>query len=175
MIEVWKQVKGYEGLYDLRNDGLIYSHPRKGTKGGYTYGSIDSDGYLLFELSKNGKQKRMGINKLVYETFIGEIPEGYDVHHINHIRTDNRIENLELISKSEHAKKHIEEHKNKSINAMNKKTSKSVLQYTLDGKFVAEYKCIMEAERQTGINNPNIIACCKNKRKQAGGYIWKYV
>ena len=49
-----------------------------------------------------------------------------------------------------------------------------ILQYSKDGKFIAEYPSIMEAERQTGCNRGHICSCCKGKRKSTGGYIWKY-
>lgn len=52
--------------------------------------------------------------------------------------------------------------------------TKSVVQYSKDGEFIAEYPSIMEAERQTGCDKSSIISCCKGKRKSAGGYIWKY-
>ena len=49
-----------------------------------------------------------------------------------------------------------------------------VLQYSKDGKFIAEYPSIKEAEKQTGCYQENICNCCKGKRKSAGGFIWKY-
>ena len=59
-----------------------------------------------------------------------------------------------------------------------KKTSnlkpKLVLQYDLEGNFIAEYKSIREAERETGANNSSISACCKGKRITAGSYQWRY-
>lgn len=174
MIEIWKDIKGYEGIYELRNDGLLHSFPRNTTNGGYTYGYYDADGYFVYDLSINGKRKKIRINKLVYETFVGEIPEGYDIHHKNGIRDDNRVENLELIHKSDHAKRHIEEHKEKTLKAIIEKNSKPICQYTLNGEFVAEYESLAEAERQTGIPTSNICFCCKNKRNKAGGYVWRY-
>ena len=49
-----------------------------------------------------------------------------------------------------------------------------ILQYSKDGDFIAEYPSIREAERHTGCHNQSICACCKGKRKSAGGYIWRY-
>lgn len=172
--DFWKSIKGYEGLYDLRSDGLLYSHPRGTTKGGYTYGSICGKGYLGVVLYLNGKRHTKRMNRLVWETFVGEIPKGYDVHHKNHIRTDNRLENLELIEDGEHSKMHYEENKENLDNIRIKKRSMKVLQYTLDGEFIAEYPSTSVAAKINNINSGGISNCCNGIQKSAYGYIWKY-
>lgn len=164
----WKQVKEYEGLYDLRSDGLLYSH----FKNNYTYGSNNGGGYKYFWLCRNKEDHiRKLAQILVYETFIGTIPKGYDVHHINHNKQDNRVENLELLTK----KKHNETHKEDRTKALIEKHSKPVIQYTKDGMFVTKYQSVIEAEKQTNIDHSNIIKCCLGKRKSAGGYVWQFV
>lgn len=167
MEEIWRPVKGYESLYMLSNEGQIYSHPRPYCEGGYNWGHKCGK-YLQICLSKNSKIVNRYIHRLVYETFIGDIPNGYDVHHINHNREDNRVENLCLKKSLDHKKEH-------SIEAI-KINSKPVIQFTKDGQFVTEYPSIAEASRQTGINHNQINGCCLNKPhyKTAGGYIWKY-
>lgn len=179
----WKQVKGFEGIYDLRSDGLLYSHPRKNTKGGYRYGIGVK--HLQHSLTKNSEHTVIGAHILVYETFVGEIPKGYVVHHINGNPKDNRVENLCLMKDNEHRKMHCKENNKKMTKESAKITSKPVLQYTLDGEFVAEYPSAKEAERQTGVHCQRISECCnkvmfkgKNGKKyvykSAGGYIWKF-
>lgn len=174
MEEVWKDVKGYEGLYKVSNLGQIYSYPRKGTKGGYTYGSEDVSGHLKIGLWKNKVCEVKGVHCVVYEAFVGKILKGYHIHHKNHNPKDNRVENLELLSPSEHIKGHIKEHIDKFVKGHTKKYSKAVIQYTLDGDFISEYPSIAECERQTGVPTSNICNCCKGKIKTAGGYKWKY-
>lgn len=167
----WRPIKGYEGLYDLRDDGLIYVYPRIGTKGGFTFGTNGGKkGYLQLAAYKNKKRTLKQVHCWVYETFVGPIPKGYDVHHKNHIRTDNRVENLELIEHNEHSFKHKEER----LEAAKEVLSKPVLQYTLDNEFIAEYQSISEASRQIGLSNGSINRCLKGKQKTAGGSIWKY-
>ena len=173
MKEIWKPIKGYEGIYDISNYGRIYSHPRKGTKGGYSYGIESYYGYLCFNL-RNGKRVHKKMHTLVYEAFIGEVPKGYDVHHKDSNKHNNFIWNLELIEHNEHSKHHLEEHKEKTLKACFNKNSKAVIQYTLDGQFLAEYPSVTEASKQNGIGVSNICICCKGKAKTAGGYIWKY-
>ena len=182
MEEIWKNVND---KYLVCNNGTVINlnyrrtgkqrivTPHKGVKG-----------YLVC-----GKGKwYYRINRLVWIAFNGEIPEGYDVHHINGNKEDNRLENLQLISHSEHSTEHNKTKyktlKDSLIKGCIEKHSKPVLQFTLDGEFVAEYPSGIEAEIQTGINHSNISACCKHKKyiknnkvffvKSAGGFIWKY-
>lgn len=156
--EVFKPVEDFDG-YEIGNLGRLHILKRKGAKERYTYGYLN-DGYLWKKFINTPKS----LHRIVYKTFVGPIPEGYDVHHKNHIRTDNRVENLELIEMHEHRKFH------------NEKTSKPVIQYTKSMELVQEYSSIMEAERQTGISQSQISKCASNRDgyKTAGGYIWKY-
>lgn len=174
MIEEWKPLEGNENKYLVCNCGKVLNlNWHNSRKPKICSESTDSSGYL--QVGINGKMKLVHI--LVYKTFIGEIPKGYDVHHKDHNKLNNFVENLCLI---EH-KKHSLEHKEDKV----KKYSKPVLQYTLDGQFVAEYPSVMEASRQTSIPFTNISACCNGvvrkhkdghtyKTKSAGGFVWKY-
>lgn len=169
MKEIWRDIKGYEGYYKISNYGQLYSYPRRRTKGGYTYGT-NSHYYLEFTLSKKGVKERKRMHILVYETFVGPVPKGYQIHHKNHIRTDNRLDNLELIEKRKHSILHNSDRAEGAKNSL----SKPVLQYTLEGEFVAEYPSTIEAARQTNICQQNISRCCTGKHKTAGGFIWKF-
>lgn len=172
--EEWRDIKGYEGLYEIRNDGLLHIFPRKWTKERYTFGNLNSRGYFQFCFSDKQEKVNKKISRVIWETFVGEIPEGYDVHHKNHIRTDNRLENLCLLSDYDHCKEHYKDKKEKMAKATIKRLSKPIIQYTLDGKFVAEYPSAMEAERQTGFFNSYINKCLRGKFDKAYGYVWKY-
>ena len=175
MKEEWKPIKGYEGLYELRNDGLIHCLPRKYTKERYTFGNeLPKKGYLTFLLSGNGKRENKRMHRLVWETFVGPIPKGYDVHHINHNCQDNRLENLCLIEHNKHSEMHFEDKKECFNNSRVERLSKSVIQFKLDGSFVAEYPSARDAERKTKINHSHISKCCLHKSNSAGGFIWKY-
>lgn len=95
--EIWKDVVGYEGLYLVSNLGNVKSlnYNRTG-KEGILKPILDKDGYYCVNLSKNAKSKHIKVHRLVVEAFIGEIPTGLVVNHINEIKTDNRLENLEI-------------------------------------------------------------------------------
>lgn len=61
-----------------------------------------------------------------------------------------------------------------SITRSKEKRSKRIQQFSKDLELIRVYDSISDAERKTGIYNPNIIKCCKGERRTAGGYIWKY-
>ena len=91
----------YNANYDrwVTNGGLVYRYDKKNDKLVLCKLSI-SHGYLAITVSKP-KRTPISIHKLVFETFVGEIPNGYQIDHINTIRTDNRLENLRLVTPKE--------------------------------------------------------------------------
>ena len=165
MFEIWKSIIGYEGLYEASNFGRIRSLNYKHTgetrilKLGKSTG-----GYLQVNLCKNGKVKMCLIHRLVFEAFNGKIPEGYDVNHINENKTDNRLENLNLMTRKE----------NINYGTRTERCSKPVYQYTLDGVLVHVWPSTRECDRN-GFNQSNVAKCCRGERKSHKGYIWSYV
>ena len=100
--EIWKDIVGYEGLYQVSNTGKIkslnYNHTGREK---ILKQRLFNRGYLYVGLWKNGKQKYFSVHRLEYEAFYGEIPKGMQVNHINEIKTDNRLENLNLMTPKE--------------------------------------------------------------------------
>jgi hypothetical protein len=100
--EIWKDVLGYEGLYQVSNLGQVKSlnYNRTGIER-ILKARLSKDGYYEVMLCKNGKGKSFRVHRLVVMSFIGEIPKGSVVNHLNEIRTDNRLENLEICTNKE--------------------------------------------------------------------------
>lgn len=103
--EVWKPIAGYEGLYEVSNLGNVRSYQnfgfglRKEPK--MIKPSINSYGYLGLTLCKNTKHRYKTIHRIVAETFIKTEGAGLQIDHINGIKTDNRVTNLEWVTPKE--------------------------------------------------------------------------
>ena len=123
--EIWNDIKGYEGRYQVSNWGRVKSlnriitnrRGRKATiKETILKPEVVFDGYIRVHLSKNGKQKHYRVATLVFEAFNGPIPEGKELDHANGVRTDNRLENLRAVSHLENCRNPISRAKHLAAN-----------------------------------------------------------
>lgn len=172
--EIWKDIKGFEGVYQVSNLGRVKSLERPyRRKEKILKPKLTRNGYYQVELWKNSIEKKCYIHRLVWLAFNGPIPENMQVNHINEIKSDNRLLNLNLMTAKENSNwgTGIERH---AKNLINGKKSKPVLQFDLNNNFIKEYPSTHQAERETGFNNGNISACCKGKQKTAYNFIWRY-
>lgn len=166
MKEFWKEIKGYEGLYQVSNYGrvksLYWNNERimKTAKG--------KDGYLLVQLWKNKKGKMYSVHRLVAQAFIPNPDNLPIINHKDEKPSNNHVENLEWCDYIYNNNYGTTKQRRAD------KQSKTVYQYNLKGEFVAEYPSTMEIQRQLGFNNGGIVACCNGKIKTAYGYKWTY-
>lgn len=103
-MEVWKDIPDYQGLYQVSNLGNVKSLRFNKER---ILSPRQSKGYYLVGLCLNNKRKTMGIHQLVAIAFLNHIPNGHKiiVDHINDIKTDNRVENLQVITQRENSYK----------------------------------------------------------------------
>lgn len=171
-IEIWKDIPNYEGLYQVSNLGRVKSLERIDALGHRLKEKILKPkltrGYYEVGLFKNSIRKMYLVHRLVWEAFNGHIPEGLQVNHINEVKTDNRLSNLNLMTAKENTNWGS---RNERIS---KNCSKPVLQFTLDNILVKEFLSIIQIERELGFSCGNIVNCCKGRYKTAYGYIWRY-
>lgn len=169
-----KQIRGYEGLYQVRSDGAIISMPRekrlpngklcKSKERVMSPARIGEDGYEFVYLRKGGKTHRYYVHRLVADNFLSDIKNGNVINHINGIKYDNRVENLEWCSQSENVK-----HATRVLGLRSRK----IAQYDKRGNYIKTWANAYEVQEELGINHGNINSCINKHRKTAGGYRWE--
>ncbi len=168
-MEVWKDIPGYEGRYQVSSLGNVKSlnYGRTGRER-MIKPALTAYGYWRCALRNSEKRTKMcHVHRLVAETFIPNPAHKRDVNHINGIKTDNRVENLEWNTQQENIAHAVRM-------GIRKHYTITLRQYDLQGTLLKEWESAVEAEKATGINQGNIRNCCRGKRPSAGGYIWKY-
>ena len=171
MTEVWCPIKGYEGIYEVSDQGRVRSM-KFGKERILKLGS-DKDGYLQVGLWKNGENKMCKVHRLVAQTFTPNPQNLPEVNHKDENKTNNSVQNLEWCDRkyNNNYGTHIQRMAEKMTNG---KLSKPVLQYTKSGKFVKEWKSATDVKRNLGFAQQYISSCCTGKLKSAYGYIWKF-
>ena len=142
------------------NDGFLVPRPLKPR--------FDKYGYLYVNLCKDGARKTKKIHRLVAEHFIENKMSKPQVNHINEVKHDNRVENLEWCTAKENY------NHGSAISLSSGGRSKQVEQMTLDGDHVAFWPSIASAGRG-GFLHSKISCCCLGSRKSTGGYKWRFV
>lgn len=181
--EIWRDIKGYEGLYQVSNFGNLKSlnYLRTGKEHPLSP-AIDKDGYLTITLCKNSK-KTYKVHRLVAEAFLDKKDFKY-VDEKDRLKYINNLENLKinhLIEGEEGRKNNCTDNiewctskYNNMYGTRTERTSKKVYQYDLNGNLVQEWPSASDIERQLGYSQGHISDCCNGKRKTAYGYRWSY-
>ena len=192
MEEVWRQVQGYEGIYEVSNYGRVKSLSRDVKS---CYGCIghrkerlkmtqkDNSGYLVVQLYKNSRLKTKKIHRLVATAFIPN-PNNYPC--INH-KDENKANNFVFIkpdgtvdlekSNLEWCTYKYNSNYGTAISRYSQKNRKKVAKYDINGNLLEIYNSIREAAKENGVCESGISSCCLGRKHYdvVGGYIWKRV
>lgn len=180
-METWKDVEGYDGLYQVSDLGRVRSLGRtSNSKNGSTQKKrkrilvqeITIHGYCRVRLyDKDGNSKHYAVHRLVLETFRGK--SELQINHINEIKTDNRVTNLEYCTAKENCNHGTRSEK--ISEAPLGKSAKKVVQLDKNNNVIAVYSSRVEAQEKTGILASSIGRVCNGNRKTTGGYYWRDV
>ena len=190
-IEIWKDIKDYEGLFQVSNLGRVKSLGNGGTHKTSRIRKLYTNkyGYLQVSLCKDGKKKMCRVHRLVAEAFL---PNPENKPYINHkiegdegkkinmviFNTDGSVNKEKSTIEWVTAKENINygtHNERVSKTLTNGKLSKKVLQFTLDGDLIREWESTHECGRN-GFNRSHVAACCRGntRLKTYKGFIWKY-
>lgn len=178
--EIWKDIKGYEGLYQVSNLGRVKSLPKlkkTPTTTYYTKEMIKKSnlckGYLRLPLCKEGHTKSFFVHCLVAQAFLGDA-NGLTVNHKDENKLNNKADNLEYMTLAENIRYGGGIQRSAKSRTDNPLIGTPVNQYTLDGVFIKRYISINQAKRENNFHEENISLCCNHKRNQSNGFIWRY-
>jgi len=180
MKEVWKDVVfecnnqkyDFSGKYLISNTGRI-----KTVKNGYIHSdNLSYKKYATCGLYLNKRVKTFYVHRIVYQVFIGSIPKHMEVNHINCIRNDNRLENLEVLTHKDNIRHSVKKGNYPSKKGGTNPKAKQV--YMIEkksNKIIKEFSCAKEASDYLNKPYGNINHVCRNEQGTAYGYKWEYV
>ena len=182
MREEYRDIKGWEGYYQVSNLGNVKSIERKAWNGrGYrvikerimkTYDN--GYGYLFVYLTKDGEQEKCYIHRLVAEAFLENPDNLPDVNHKDENKENNCVENLEYCTKAYNNNYGTRNKRIAEAMTNHPKLSKAIIGISKISGLITEFSSAHEASRQLGIDQSHITDCLKGRQKSAGGFYWMY-
>lgn len=189
-MEEWKDIEGYEGLYQISNLGRVKSLKRQiKRKNGVIYctnekilkGSNNGLNYFKVQLrDKNSNKKYAYIHRLVAKHFIPNPQNKPCINHLDCNPSNNRVENLEWCTKKENTDYMIKLNRNERNEQWLKKLNKSLDKYRKavvgTSKNTGEkiHFISIGSTKKSGFRPGDVCKCCKGERLTAGGFYWEY-
>lgn len=167
---MFKAVKGYEGIYEVNELGQVRSIDRmvehkdgrvRKYKGKELKLAMDRARYAVVYLSKNGVVKTCKVHRLVADAFVSNPDNLPEVHHKNHVRNDNRVCNLQWVTRAEQTDDH-----RRAATSKASSTRVRVVGHDID----RIYDSALAVQRELGISNSYVSLVANGKYEQAKGY-----
>ncbi|WP_337970148.1 NUMOD4 domain-containing protein [Virgibacillus salexigens] len=174
MREMWKDINGYDVLYQVSNYGRVWSNKTNRIMKHHN----DHLGYARLILRKNNQSFSHYVHRLVAEAFLINKNEFPCVNHIDEDPKNNRSDNLEWCTHQYNSTYGITRERckaNTDYKSIGLKNSKTVLQFDTEGNFIKHWLSANECARVLGYDNSNIAKCCRSELKTAYGFVWKYL
>ncbi len=166
---MWKNIKGYGGIYQVSDEGEVRSLNYRNTgRVQVLKPNKNNCGYLLVTLYKNGKRKSFSVHRLVAEAFLPNPDNLPEINHKDENKANNCASNLEWCDRKYNA------NFGTGIERSAKNHLKPVKQFDLRGNFIQDFPSIIEVQRKLGYNQSYISAACSGRFNQAYGYRWNY-
>lgn len=175
-METWKAIPGYEGLYEASDLGRIRSlgrecnsknNSRQRKRVRILVQEVTIHGYCRVRLfDTNGSAQHHAVHRLIMSTFIGA--SDLQINHINEIKTDNRLVNLEYCTPKQNCNHGT---RNEKIGGYKNRIPVDMI--ASDGETIKAFDSITDAAKATGLSRFSIKLCCNGKLKTAGGYSWR--
>ena len=184
-MEIWRDIKGFEDLYQVSSKGRVRSLGRYvNNKGKLDFRKEkiltpcirNKNGYLSVSLSKDGVKTTHSMHRLVATAFISNSNNYPMINHKDENPKNNRVENLEWCdAKYNMNYGTINKRRGESLGyGKNNPYSKPILQFSKTGEFIRKWSCSMDIERELGYNNSNITKCCNGKKHYLSAYDYKW-
>lgn len=162
-MENWKVINDFPN-YEISNFGNI----RNETK--LLKIVPNKQGYNIVVLCNGGIRKTINVHRLVAAAFVPNPENKPCVDHIDGDRANNHADNLRWVTAKENCNNPI------TKSRLHKKIGVYIIaMYSACGDLIKTFLSVKDAQRETGLNDSNIIKCCKGIKKTCGGYIWAYV
>ena len=179
--EIWRDIEGYEGFYQISNLGAVYSVPRKSPNGSSQGGYLLKhrkyrNGYHFVSLYKDGHGKQFTIHRLVASAFIDNPRDCPEVNHIDGDKSNNAASNLEWCTRSEN-NKHAVKNGLRNLESMHEKAWAANLRpvvFYFEGSEVARFPSIRAAALVTGATANSIANCARGLAGTCDGYEVRY-
>jgi len=173
-MEIYKSVIGYEGIYEVSNKGEIRSLESRWGKPCQLKQSTDKGGYKIVTLCKEKKHLTKTVHRVVATAFLGL--SWFDVNHKDGNKSNNHVENLEFVSKSQNTRHAIANGLFiPNTDKIAKEKRKKVIQINpFNNRTVNTFISAHDASKKTGYNRGNLSTACR-LGTLANGYKWKYI